>query len=387
MQQFRRRCLQAALEGASLEQLSERAPQLLLQAPAGGGTGGISIHALLDQMGRRVGQQLQQQQASLEALAAMLLSTWQSAYCYCLPASSSSMAPAVAVHLLSIAHSHPALHAPLLGRLRRLLLAGEQPGEAAMQLEAAVVLATFAGVLQPRQQAGSDGAAQVAARHSAAGLQPIFVWRQPARDELSTDAAGAPEAAPAEVPGPMWLHQLLLELPLGSAGALARASRIAAAHLGCLRHFRRWCLLPHSSSVAPGALPVLQWCQAAPAPVAGYNGEFAASLVLPACTAALRLQQWLLLRLSVARRLLPDSSGWGSGGGGSRPAKRPRAEGQQEAEGSEADAVLRACGASLASPLGAPLAAAAGESGLTVDGGIWLQMCVGLLSLSPCTLA
>ncbi|KAL4434002.1 hypothetical protein ABPG75_000443 [Micractinium tetrahymenae] len=450
---YRRRCLHAQLEGASLEQLARRAPKLLLAPLAGsagsgfsGSSGSISGHQLLDRVGRLVGEQLgkwsqlqqqgerqagaqQPQQrpgsahsvpAGPEQLAGVLLGMWTAAYSAGMVESlgpggagnesGDPTAAAMAAHLLSIVHLQPLLHGPLLRRLRQQLLgedgiaAAAAGGVAAQQqrqydarerLAAAAMLASTAGALvqaaTPQGQLAGGRRGPQAADGSLAALQPLFVWRL--EHEASSPAScasgsgsgmgTAADEDSAEVPGPVWLQGLLAELPLGSAAAMQRASAAAAAHLGCLRHFRCYALLPSSSSSNAVATVgstaqqlLLRWRRPAllPAAPASYADESAGSLVFPACTSAVRLQQWLMLRLGVAQALLGCSlSMEGSTGGGSsgREAKRQRMEGWPGQPGgaagaaeearSPAEAVLQECGSSLQTALGAPLAAATGK--------------------------
>lgn len=409
---FHQRCLQAQLENATLQQLAERAPQLLTAGDAGheeagsgsstGGNGGISSHQVLDKLGRLVGEELQrwqrQQQpqeqqrlgsgrphpaahASPDELASVLLDVWTAAYCSSSGgANNGSSAPsptAVAAHLLSIAHAHPALHSPLLCSLRQRLLGSraERPAAAAQtaqqcELEAAVMLATVAGALM--QQQGASGVGITAS--SPDGMQPLYVWQQQRYDvsTVAEEAAAAAPTGPASVPGPLWLQQLLMALPLSSADAMAHSASVAAAHLSCLRYFRQHCLLPgDNSSLGSGtAALALLWQTAAAASAGGYDGEFVTRLAFPACTASVRLLQWLLLRLSAGSPLLPSSRGRGSSSSGAgwdgvdRATKR-----QRSAAGTAGDAapdcgeVLGLCSKALRSEPGASLAAAAGESG------------------------
>jgi hypothetical protein len=406
--------------------------------------GGMSAHRLLDRMGQLVEAHLQQWQEQQqqrpqpsaaqagggagsagagadagrgfcgkstssnftalgpEKLAVLLVDTWTAAYAASGGSSGGSSSSssssngggplivAVAAQVLGIAHRQPVLHEPLLRQLRQRLLqpAGEQPSRGAEQqhnnLAAAAMLATTAGALMPKapQQEGLQPSDRLAGPQAAAegahALQPLFVWRLPGE--------------PAEVPGPLWLHQLLQALPLGSGRDMAAAAAAAAAHASCLCHFKRYALLPKrsiggcSGSDSGDALLVL-WRRPARVPhMAGaaagpgsYAGEWAASLVAPACAAALRLQQWLLLRLGVAGQLLGlggDGPGFGravNGEYGDRAAKRPRtasvpAPGEAVPATApsghlpkEAEAVAQACTAFLRSDLGAALAAAAGK--------------------------
>jgi hypothetical protein len=389
VQRYEQLCLRAQLEAATLEQLAQRAPRLLLADAGQPGGGGVSAHQLLDRLGRLVRQHLQrwqeqeqQQQQEPVApppgaavapgqpphgpvqLAQLLFSVWSAAYGASLEIAAaggltSGASPAVvAAHVLSIAQGAPALHPPLLRCVRQALL---RPGAEA-GLEAAAMLASAAGALvaQPaaateRQQAPEAGS-----------LRALFVWRLPQPQE------GAGQAA--EVPGPRWLQGLLGSLPLGGPCGVAGAVRAAAAHLRCARHFSRSSLLPDGSHAHEGAggAPslLLHWGQAAAGavPAADYDGELAASLVFPACPAALRLQQWLTLRLSVARQLLGAdlSSCCGSGGAAApaaaeqRGAKRQRPDTAGAATAAE---VLQGCTTCLRSKECAPLAEAAGKLG------------------------
>ncbi|EFN57072.1 hypothetical protein CHLNCDRAFT_143833 [Chlorella variabilis] len=402
VQRYHRQCLRAQLDGATLQQLADRAPHLLLAPGSGGGAGadGITGHQLLDRMARLVREHLQawqqqhqrpdhqQQQQGLaiglssgpggsgpgaasspEQLARVLVSTWTAAYCASLGGSSGGgpSVVAVAAHVLSIAHREPALHGPLLGRLRHVLLQGGEPAGAAggqqqqqeeeeeeegagrggRELEAAALLATVAGALvhphphphhqqqQQQQQPSGAAAATAAAAAAAPTLQPLFLWRWQQQPGRGGGGQGGGGAVPGEVPGPAWLQQLLEGLPLRSAAGMARAGQFAAAHLSCLRHFQQYCLLPAATGSTQGGTStalLLRWRRpAAAAPCSeAYGGQLAASLVFPACPAALHLQRWLLLRLSVARQLL---CGCGCGGGAAaaaggegRAAKRPRPE-------------------------------------------------------------
>lgn len=438
---YRRRCLQAQLEGASLEQLARRAPQLLLADSVGsagsgfsGAYGSISGHQLLDRVGRLVGEQLAQwnhsqgpQQAQQrpgsarsvpaapERLAGVLLGMWTAAYTAGAGGprpggagreAADPAAAAVAAHLLSIVHSQPLLHGPLLNRLAQVLLGeddrGTAAGEAAQQqsqftakerLAAAVMLASTAGALvQPAAEQGQAGAgrrAPQAAGSCLAALRPLFVWCMPqAGGSPAGSCSSGAGGEPLEVPGPVWLQRLLEQLPLGSAAAMSRASKVAAAHLACLPHFRSHALLACGGSDGHAGLDdsagmqrlLLCWRRPAqpPAGPAAYDGEFVGSLVFPACAAALRLQQWLLLRLGAAQALLGRLTP--AEGGGCRAAKRQRLDGwggQQgggagvvEEAGSLAEAVLLECSGSLQTALGASLAAAAG--------GPWGLCCEGL---------
>lgn len=244
------------------------------------------------------------------------------------------------------------------------------------------MLATVSGALVQRPGTGSTGSvhAAVAAAGGPDALQPLYVWQQePGSVPVATAAAAAePGAAPAgraSVPGPAWLQQLLLDLPLSSATAMAHSACVASAHLSCLRHVRQHCLLPagghaggsNSSSSGTAAL-ALYWQQAASAASAcGYDGEFVARLAFSACSTALRLLQWLLLRLSVGRQVLPVNQAAGSScgtgwDGAGRPAKRQRgAVGASADAAAGCEAVLGVCRHALHSEPGASLAAAAGE--------------------------
>lgn len=356
---YRRRCLLAQLEHASLRQLAQRAPQLLL-APIGASS--ISGHQLLDRMGLLVAEQLEQPAApssggggsSPDHLAAVLLDAWTAAYCASQGGSNggdSAAVAAVAAHVLGIAHRHAGLHGPLLSSLRHLVRG--EPGSAGalppehLQLQTAVTLATVAGALVQREE-------QAASSRDPAALQPLFVWQQPGR------SGDCESAAAAALPGPLWLQQLLLELPLGSAAALVHANNVAAAYLSSLRHFRQYCLLPERCSSQH--LPAAHWRQPAAVPAGGYAGEYASRLVFPASTATLRLMQWVLLRLSVARRVLPACIlETGGGGEDDRPAKRHCTGAGGTAAAEDAVAVLQLCSASLGSAAVAPLASAAGD--------------------------
>ncbi|PRW57883.1 hypothetical protein C2E21_3421 [Chlorella sorokiniana] len=164
--------------------------------------------------------------------------------------------------------------------------------------------------------------------------------------------------------------RVMLALPLSGADAMARSAAVAAAHLSCLRHFRQHCLLPdtgaNGSSGSSGAAALaLRWQRAAADPAGSYDGEFVARLVFPACTAAVRLLQWLLLRLSVGSQLLPSNQPQGGGGAGwdkaGRAAKRQRsATGFAADVSADSEAVLGACSRALQSATVASLAAAAG---------------------------
>ena len=416
---FHQRCLQAQLENATLQQLVERAPQLLKAGDAGheeagggggstGGSGGVSSHQVLDKLGRLVGEELQRwhsqqqqqqqhghqqqqeqqrpgsgrqhpaSQANPDELASVLLDVWTAAYCSSSSSgghngSSGPSPTAVAAHLLSIAHAHPALHSPLLCRLQQRLLGNrtEHPAAAAQhtqqrELEATVMLATVAGALV--QQQGASGVGITAGIPD--GLQPLYVWQQQGYSVEEAGAAGP--RGPASVPGSFWLQQLLMALPLSSADGTARSASVAAAHLSCLCHFRQHCLLPGGDNSRSGgtAALALRWQAAAATSAGGYDGEFVTQLVFPACTAAVRLLQWLLLRLSAGSSLLPSRHGRGCSSSGAgwdgvgRAAKR-----QRSAAGTAGDAapdcgeVLGLCSRALRSEPGASLAAAAGESG------------------------
>lgn len=425
VQLYRRRCLQAQLEGASLQQLAQLAPQILLAPPAGsrgggfgGSSGGISRHQLLDRVAALVGEQLAQWSgaqerpgsahsapAGPETLAQVLLGMWTAAYALGGTGSLSpggageeavgSAAPAAAAHLLSIVHSQPLLHGPFLRLLASVLLgeelcgvevaasAAQEHGQltARQQLAAAAMLATTAGALvQPTAAQGKPGSRRhgpQAAGGCLAALQPLFVWRTP-------QAAGSPAGSgcvsstggePRQVPGPVWLQRLLERLPLGSAAAIRHASAVAAAHLSCLPHFRWYALLPcgsGSKDAGGDSAEHLLLCWRRPVrPSAGpdaYDSDFVCSLVFPACTATLRLQQWLLLRLGMAQTLLQDFMG--AEGSPGRATKRQRLEGWLEEHGSAAgadeeagslvDAVMQECRSSLQLAQGAQLAAAAG---------------------------
>ncbi len=428
VQLYCRRCLQAQLEGASLQQLAQLAPQILLAPPAGSGGGGfggssgsISRHQLLDRVAALVGEQLaqwsgaQQHPGSAhsapggpETLAQVLLGMWTAAYALSVTGSPSpggageeavgSAAPAAAAHLLSIVHSQPLLHGPFLRLLASVLLgeelcgvevaasAAQEHGQltARQQLAAAAMLATTAGALvQPTAAQGKPGSRRhgpQAAGGCLAALQPLFVWRtqQAAGSPAGSGCVSSTGGEPHQVPGPVWLQRLLERLPLGSAAAIRHASAVAAAHLSCLPHFRWYALLPcgSGSKDAGGAggdsAEHLLLCWRRPVrPSAGpdaYDSDFVCSLVFPACTATLRLQQWLLLRLGMAQTLLQDFMG--AEGSPGRATKRQRLEGWPEEHGSAAgadeeagslvDAVMQECRSSLQLAQGAQLAAAAG---------------------------
>ena len=361
---------------------------------------------MIDKLGRLVGEDLQrwhsqQEQrrpgsgsrhasggasvGSPDELAAVLLDIWMAAFCSRSGSgsadggSSGNSGPspaAVAAHLLSIAHAHPQLHAPLLHRLQQRLLGSgpEQPAAAqhTQQLEAAAMLATVAGALVQQRGSGSSGGTHAAAAGPGA-LQPLFVWQQEPFEAAAAAAAEAEPPAAATVPGPLWLQQQLLALPLSDAAAMARSAGVAAAHLSCLRHFAQHCLLPgvgdgsssssSSSSGGSATALALRWQHGAAASAGSYDGEFVAGLVLPACAAAVRLLQWLLLRLSVGSQLLPCSQGQGSSNSGGRAAKRPRnAAGAAAEAAADCDGVMEACSRALRSEKGASLAMSAGEA-------------------------
>lgn len=447
MRLYRRRCLQAQLEGASLEELARRAPTLLLAGSASAGCsgtlGGISGHQLLDRVARLVGEQLagwsQGQQEPRQAaqrpgsarhvpavpqrLAEVLLGMWMAAYTAAMggtdtpagahPQAEHPSAAAVAAHLLSIVHLHPPLHGPFLRRLAAVLrgedscsAAGGTPAQqrgeltASQQLAAAAMLASTAGalVLPAAQQQSLPGAScrgVQAAGSSLAALRPLFVWQTESGSACSASAsASSASKRPCQLPGPLWLQRLLAQMPLGSAAAMQRASAAASAHLSCLRHFRSYALLPCGSehvdvgvtSNSPTELLLLWWRRPALAPggPAAFSDEFAGSLVFPACTSALQLQQWLLLRLMVAQPLMGQAAPahGGASNVGSSSAKRQRLDGwpgQHDSAagvageaGSPAEAMLQECAGSLQSALGAPLAAAAGRLGAVPQG----RMCV-----------
>ena len=408
---YRRLCLQAQLEGASLEQLAARAPQLLLASLEGsagsgfsGSSGSVSGHQLLDRLGRLVGEQLhlwerEQQRAARqqgqqaqhashggsvaaaagpEQLADVLLRMFGAAYAAWNEqpgAASAAEGPsllAAAAHVLSIAHGQPLLHAPLLRRLRQQLLVDESGGalgEGAIpeaQRAAAALLAVVAGALQlpadqqpppaQRRWARGSGEPQPADR-DAADLQPLFVWQpqEGAGADTATGGGGSSRGAsiktqPAAVPGPVWLQQVLHDLPLGP---LAVAADVAAQCLACCTHFCSYALLPEGGAGEQQTL-LLRWRRPAGAPASaeGYQGDFAASLVYPAWPAAPRLSQCLHLRRQAADWLL--GSGGGSGGGSlsSRAAKRQRRSEWQGGGGSSTAAADEQAGHALVEAAG-----------------------------------